>query len=117
MKKRSGGESPERIGMYSWMMRHGTWLSVVASGMVAAFAIGWMSAPTCFLSTDRVEDFSRFWLCYSARPNTEESYRQTIKICGAWGWDEVVSKTSLRKGHKKVCHNFIPKLTGLGFFF
>ena len=85
--------------MYSWMMRHGTWLSVVASGMVAAFAIGWMSAPTCFLSTDRVEDFSRFWLCYSARPNTEESYRQTIKICGDWGWNEVVSKPSMRKAH------------------
>lgn len=78
--------------MWGWMRRHIGWLLALMASVVLAFTAGWHTAPTCFLTERRVVDFSRFLVCYNARPATAELYAQTMELCTAWGWDGVVTK-------------------------
>lgn len=75
-----------------WARTHLGWLLTLMASVVLAFAAGWYTAPTCFLTERRVVDFSRFLVCYNARPATAELYAQTMELCTAWGWDGVVTK-------------------------
>ena len=79
-------------GMWGWMRTHMGWLLTLMASIVLAFTAGWHTAPTCFFTEHRVVDFSRFLVCYNARPATTELYAQTMELCTAWGWQKVVTK-------------------------